>query len=60
MAGGVGFSTQYHLDYAELYRRRRGILHPPILASTVHVTDFGSTLSGGRGGDLWRRLVAGV
>ena len=50
-AATQGEACEYHLDYAELYRRRRGILHPPILASTVHVTDFGSTLSGGRGGD---------
>jgi hypothetical protein len=36
--GCVGEECAYHLDYAELHRRRTGRLHPPLLASTIHVS----------------------
>ena len=51
-AASQGEACEYHLDYAEMYRRRRGILHPPILASTVHVTDFDSSGGGMVGGEF--------
>ena len=37
-AGCVGEECAYHLDYAELHRRHTGKLHPPLLASTLHVS----------------------
>ncbi len=37
-SGCVGEECSYHLDYAELHRRRSNLLHPPLLASTVHVS----------------------
>ena len=54
-AASQGEECAYHLDYAELHRRRQGILHPPILASTMHVTDFRSSGAAGgamRGGEF--------
>jgi len=38
--GGVGEECAYHVDYAELHRRRTSLLHPPLLASTVHVAEL--------------------
>ena len=35
---GLGDECDYHLDYAELYRRRTLRLHAPLLASTIHVS----------------------
>ena len=38
--GALGQECAYHLDYAELHRRRTSRLHTPLLASTVHVSDM--------------------
>ena len=36
--GGVGCQTAYHVDYAEMYRRRTNILRPPMHAATIQVS----------------------
>ncbi len=62
-SGCVGEECAYHLDYAELHRRRSHRLHPPLLASTVHVSPFadeemvGGVFGVNRGGlDHYRRF----
>ena len=37
---GLGDECDYHLDYAELHRRRTLRLHAPLLASTIHVSEL--------------------
>lgn len=36
--GGVGLETAYHVDYAEMYRRRTNCIVPPLHAATLQVS----------------------
>lgn len=36
--GGVGQMTEYHVDYAEIYRRETGIIRPPLHAITLQLS----------------------
>jgi hypothetical protein len=36
--GGVGQMTEYHIDYAEVYRRETGIIRPPLHAVTLQLS----------------------
>lgn len=35
--GGIGLETSYHMDYAEVYRRRTNCIVPPVHAATLQV-----------------------
>ena len=49
VVGGVGFTTAYHLDYAEVYRRQTNVIRPPMHAATLQVSPLppGSAVAGG-------------
>lgn len=41
VVGGEGAATEYHVDYAEMYRRRTGLLRPPLHALTLQLSPLG-------------------
>lgn len=41
VAGGVGAETAYHVDYAEIFRRKTNILVPPVHAATLQISPVG-------------------
>ena len=38
VVGGVGMETKYHVDYAEIYRRRTNCVVPPLHSITIQVS----------------------
>ena len=57
LSSSEGSEVRYHIDYAELLRYEHNITVPPLLAGTVHCTDFGSTSCSlvHDGGKDWKR-----
>ena len=53
VVGGVGFTTAYHLDYAEVYRRCTTLIRPPLHAGTLQVSLLQPDLDRRRR-DVWR------
>ena len=58
--GELGDDCAYHLDYAELHRRRTSRLHTPLLASTVHVSDIDAARLGDMEGGLFGVNTGGL
>ena len=63
VVGGVGLETAYHVDYAEVYRRRTNVIIPPVHAATLQVSPVapadveGGTFGAHSGGlDHYRKL----